>query len=97
MIFMPRKVIAHGVKSLQVPGYLTVKTGIHSPDPMLVDVSIKYGNTEEQLGLFEWTKMHGVRVTYRKDGALKIATIYDDHRVTMRVTGEWKVEVEPPE
>lgn len=96
MIIMPRKVIAHGVRSLQVPGYLTISTGKHSPDNEKVHVTIKYGNKEEELGLFPWVKMHGVRTTYRKDGSHKISTIYDDNRATMRITGAWKVEVEPP-
>lgn len=93
---MPRKVIAHGVRSLQVPGYLTINTGKHSPDPEKVEVKLKYGNTEEDLGTFPWQKMHGVRVTYRKHASLKRTTIYDDNSVTMLVTGEWRVEVEPP-
>jgi len=96
-MLMSRKVVAHGIRSLQVPGYLTISTGKHSPDAERVHVSIKYGNKEDELGLFDWVKMHGVRVTYMRDGSYKRTTIYDDNHVTMRITGDWRVEVEPPE
>lgn len=93
---MPRKTIAHGVRSLQVPGYITVLTGKYSPDADKVHLSIKYGNKEEELGLFDYQKMHGVRVAYDKDGLYRYTTIYSPNRVTIRTTGAWRVEVEPP-
>ena len=93
---MARTTIAHGVRSLQVPGYVTIKTGKYSADNEKVEVSIKYGNKEDDLGLFGWQKMHGVRVNMR-DNAYKQTTIYDDNHVTIRTTGEWKVAVESPE
>ena len=75
---------------------MTIKTGKHSSDPEKVQISIKYGNKEDELGLFPWQKMHGVRATYMKHSAHKQTTIYDDNYVTLLVTGEWKVAVEPP-
>ena len=94
---MPREVVAHGVGSLQVPVYVTISTGRHSPDAEQVHVTTKRGNKEEDVGLFPWIKMHGVRVRYSKYDAYKQSTIYDDNKVTFLTTGAWSVEVEPPE
>lgn len=95
-IIMSREVIAHGVGSPEVPTYVTILTGKHSPDPELVLVTTKRGNTIENLGASPWQKMHGVRVSYRKYNAEKRTTIYYDNKVTIMTTGAWKVEVELP-
>ena len=96
MIIMAHEVIAHGVASVHVPEYITINTGKYSPDAEKVQIIKKWGNKEEELGLFSWIKMHGVRVDYHKHGAYKLTTLYDDSTTTILATGAWHVWVEKP-
>lgn len=93
---MAFEVIAHGAASLQVPEYITVNTGKYSPDAEKVQVIKRWGNKEEELGLFPWVKMHGVKIDYHKHDAYKRTTLYDNNTVTVMATGAWKVSVEKP-
>ncbi len=90
---MAHEVIAHGAASLQVPEYITINTGRYSPDAEKVQVIKKWGNKEEELGLFPWVKMHGVKIDYNKHDRYLRTTVYDDHTTTIQATGAGRVAV----
>ena len=96
MIIMAHETVAHGAASLQVPEYITVNTGKYSPDAEKVQVIKTWGNKEEELGLFPWMKMHGVKIDYNKFDRYMRTTLHDDSTTTIHATGAWHVKVEKP-
>ena len=93
---MAHEVVAHGAASLQVPEYVTINTGRYSPDAEKVQVIKRWGNREEELGLYPWVKMHGVKVDYHRHDRYLRTTLFDNTTTTILATGAWKVRVEKP-
>lgn len=96
IIIMAHEVIAHGAASVHVPEYITINTGKYSPDAEKVQVLRKWGNKEEEVGLFPWAKMHGVKIDYHKFDRYMRTTLHDDSTTTILATGAWHVRAEPP-
>jgi len=89
------QMIAQGYGSLQLPEYVTINTGKYSPDAEKVQVVVRRGNKERELGLFSWVKMSGVRVSYHRHGRYLRTTLHDNTSTTILATREWKVQAEP--
>lgn len=91
-----RVTIASGIGTLQLPEYVTVRTGKHSDMDDNLEVTVRKGNTTTNPVFSRWVPMHGVRVFYRSYYKNKVSTVYDDASVTFIATGPWKVQVELP-
>jgi len=93
-----RITVLAGAGSLQLPEYVTIRTGKYSEMSDNIEVFTQKGNTNGESVFSPWNTMHGVRVSYDQNGRWITTTIYDDNEVRIRATGAWRVEVElPPE
>jgi len=88
--------IASGNGTLQLPEYVTIKTGRYSSIPENIEVTTRKGNTFSEPIFSPWVPMHGTKIFYRKHDANKFSTIHDNSFVTFMATGAWKVRVEKP-
>lgn len=91
-----RVTIASGAGNVQLPEYVTLRTGSRSHKSENVEVEVRRGNKVQDPIYSKWKPMHGVRVSYRFYHENKVSTVYDDHTVTFLTTGPWKVQVELP-
>lgn len=88
--------VASGNGTLQLPEYVTVKTGKYSDIEDNVEILTLKGNTEGDPVFSSWVPMHGVKIFYRLHDSNRWATIHDNNKVTFQSTGAWKVQVEKP-